>query len=358
MDVQVVVPFRERCGINDYAALLAAHLPGTARLRHTLNPAHPACDILHVQFEPTLFRQGGQSCLPVLKKCRARARVVTVHEVYEINPFVAPMPEGNGPLNALRRLKYRLSHRLVLREDTFAARNFFVDAVIVHTNFARRILLQRGASGECIHVLPHPVFPLPPGDSSDPSAVDGKKTILVFGFLSPANDYAMLLKAFARVRDRARLIIAGAARRMEDRDLEETLTREIEKQGLSREVERIGYVEPNGLAALFNRADLFVSPAVIKCGSGTLARALGAGLPAVAPDLPYVQEINAEVPGCVAAYRAGDSVALAACLETLLEPDAACAARERVRTYAEKHSLAAFAKAHAQLYGRLLEGPC
>ena len=354
MDIQLVIPFCEQCGIHDYAVLLAEHLPG-AGIRHALNSASPACDVLHVQYEPTLFRQGRKNRFPVLKECVARARVVTVHEVYESNPFIAPLPQGPGPMGALRRLKYRLIHRLEFLEESFAAQDFFAHAILVHTRAAKALLVAKGASPDKIHVLPHPVFPLPPGTAPLPSSPGGPRTILVFGFLSPANDYGLLLDAFTRVRERARLVIAGTVRRPEDKGLEEKLALDIARRGLTDRVKRTGYVESGKLAALFSCADLFVSPARVKTGSGTLARALGAGLPVIAADLPHVREINNEVADCIAAYPAGDPAALAACLSTLLDDTAARAARERVQAYARKHSLAAFAEAHVQLYRRLLE---
>jgi glycosyltransferase involved in cell wall biosynthesis len=283
-------------------------------------------------------------------------RAVTVHEVYDENPFVAPMPGQKGPLGALKRAKYRLTHRLEQLEDSLARQDFLAEAVIVHTRDAAEILMRKGCAEGKIHVLPMPVISASNGDREKGLgrwSPDRRPVVLVFGFLTPVNDYETVFRALTALGGRARLVVAGGVRRREDRVLEKTLDQAILRHGLSDTAMRAGFVAESDLPDLFAAADVFVCPARVKTASTSLARALGAGVPVVAPAMSYIEEINRES-ACIKLFEPGDATGLARCIEELLAPGAGERLRRQMAPYARKYTMAWFAEQHRQIYRRVL----
>jgi glycosyltransferase involved in cell wall biosynthesis len=354
----MVVPENGPCGIGDYARRLETAMSGAIRVIH--DPLFNArdFDILHVQYEPALFRHGRKSRFPALMRKNSRIkRVVTVHEAYEKNPFIAPRPCQKGLLGFLKKLRYDYRHDLEIFEASFPRRDFFADAVIVHTRDAKAILTRQGCHAERMFTLPHPVFDhapalnAPPGWKNPP---EDKKTLLWFGFISPAVDFDTLFGALKILKDRCYLVLAGSTRRPEDKAMVPDLEKRVQAEGLSGHVQWTGYVAEECLSFLFSRADVFVSTPRFKTASGSLSHALGEGLPIAAPDLPYVREINAEGNG-IKTYAPGDPCDLARQITALLDAGTHQEYGRRLRRYAARHTLTNFAEDHAAIYGRLLE---
>jgi len=356
--VAMAVPGTGPCGISDYAQKLQAHYPGMMTLFTAPVFEARGFDLLHVQYEPTLFRKERKTLFPDLMRGNRRIkRVVTVHEVYEKNPFIAPRPETPGLLGALSRARYDFSHSLELSEEGFARKGFFADRVVVHTRHAKAILTRKGCPAEKIEVIPFPVYRHPPARGTPlgwKKIPQEMKVVLMFGFISPVVDFETVLKAMHAHKERCVLVLAGCGRRREDKPLEDALEALVSKEGLTDCVRRTGYVPEECLDFLFNRADVFVSAPRFKSSSASLAHALGSGLPIVAPDLPHVQEINAEA-NCIRTFRPGDPVDLAEKINTLLEAETHQDVKERILNYAGNHSMEKFAADNASVYRRAIE---
>ena len=151
-----------------------------------------------------------------------------------------------------------------------------------------------------------------------------------------------------------RLVLAGGIRREADETIDREIDSAIERLGIGERVVRPGYVRDGDLADLFAAADLFISTAKFKTSSGAVARALGAHVPVIATNLPFIQEINQES-GCVKTYDAGDAQALAAAIDTLVEKKTNRMYRDLAARYAALHSLTSFALRHIEIYGRTSE---
>ncbi len=353
MKVGLIIPFRERCGINDYARLLKAAFPGEMDLLPGLDFDCDEYDLVHVQYEPTLFRTGRRNPLPAFLKACTVPVVATVHEVYETNPFIAPPPQGSGLVFQAKKIAYRYRHRLELSEEAFERARFHAQEIIVHTAHARAILVGRGCAEEKITILPHPVFGTNSGDRDAGRARWGNgdaPLVLHFGFITGVNDYETLLRAVSLAHAPVRLVLAGGIRREADETIDREIDSAIERLGIGERVVRPGYVRDGDLADLFAAADLFISTAKFKTSSGAVARALGAHVPVIATNLPFIQEINQES-GCVKTYDAGDAQALAAAIEKKTNR----MYRDLAARYAALHSLTSFALRHIEIYGRTSE---
>jgi glycosyltransferase involved in cell wall biosynthesis len=358
MKIAIFAPFRQKCGVYDYAVRMAGASPVPVDLIGDKGALRDGWDVLHVQYEPALFREGRRNVLPEVMGSMRAKKVVTLHEVYEGNPFVFPRPKRPGLLGFLKRARWDYAHRLERREEAFAAADFFADAVVVHTADAREILERRMASPGKVSVLPHPVVDVGRGDprrGREKWGLPQGNIALVFGFITSVNDYGTLLDAAALLKESVTFVIAGSVRREEDRGPEADLDQAIRDRGLAKSVRRVGYVEKECLPDLFACADVFVSVPRVKTASGSVSHALGAALPVAAPDLPVFQEIRSES-DCLWLFRPGDANSLSRAVSALLEEDENRRAREKAAEYATRHSIRAFMEEHVKIYRRLLEG--
>ncbi len=357
MKIALAVPNKGPCGILDYSNTLRnAYCGEMDIIKEPLFKAS-GYDCLHVQFEATMFRKGRTTVFPqLMEKNKNIPRVVTVHEVWDTNPYVAKRPTGNGLPSFLRRLKYDVAHSLEMREERLARLNYLCDNIIVHTRYAKHLLIKKGCDPDKISVLPLPVVNHLP----DPREVAGiprendKLIILMFGFISPAIDYNTVFQALKEVKYQYTLIIAGTSRRPVDASLDVKVNELVKQYGLEKHVFRTGFVENRDLDALFTAANVFIHAPLFKTASWSLANALGADLPIIAPDLPHIQEINAER-YCIKTYPQGDTDRLATCLKDFFDKTERVNARKKIRDYANDHPPAKFAESHLSLYRRLCE---
>lgn len=154
-------------------------------------------------------------------------------------------------------------------------------AVVVHSHLARQRVLA-AAPRVPVHVIAH--FAKPMSDLGR-VAGDGALRILCLGFPARAKRLDLVLAALAILRTEgvpARLTIAGEVR-PEEVDIEA----EIAALGLEPLVEITGYVGEEHMADLLDSADVVVNLRDPTSGesSGTLARAMAAGVCAVVSDI-------------------------------------------------------------------------
>jgi glycosyltransferase involved in cell wall biosynthesis len=279
---------------------LLEHPLGMARLARRA----AAADVVHLQWlsVPQLDR--------VLLRYRAPA-VFTAHDV---------LPRRTA---ARRDLWLRLFRRF--------------ERVVVHSERGRETLAELGVEPERLRVIPHPVF-----RSDTPRADDGR-TLLFFGVIRPYRGLGDALAAAARLPD-ARLVVAGDPAMPLDG-----------LRGDTAGVEwRLGYLPDAEVDRLHGEATVALFPYRPEIDqSGSLLRALGAGVPAVVYDVGGLPEpVRAFGAGRV--VPAGDVEALATAARELLDDPAALrearAGAERAR---EALTWDAAAAAHLDLYREL-----
>lgn len=356
MNLGMVIPFAGRCGIKDYTKLITAEFNFPFDLILNIkNTNNIKNNILHIQYEPTLFREGRKNIFPEFMKKHKLPKVVTVHEVYDSNPFISERPKLNSIWdfkNKLRQLKYDIIHSLERVEDTFAKNDFFADSIIVHTSRSKEILIEKGCTVEKIKVISHPVF-VPPRDFSRTNKYSylPKNFVLIFGFISTVNDYNLLMDT-AELMPETVFVLAGGGRRDEEVGLVGKLKDEIEERKLEHRIILTGYVDKADMPELFSMASIYLSLSIFKTSSGSLARALGSNLPCLSLNLPYVSEINKEI-NAVVTYKKRDAEDLSLKIQHLLQPINNSNARKAVRQYAKEHSVVDFVNQHLKIYSTL-----
>lgn len=230
-----------------------------------------------------------------------------------------------------RRPVVLTAHDLLPREprplQVHAQRRLYesVDAVVVHSEFGRRRLVEQlGIAAEKVHVIHHGTFDylaaMPPGslpselgDSRSPTAPGAPPVVMFFGLARPYKGIDVLLDAWRALggsRGRAELWIVGRARMDIDRL----------KAGAPPGVTWVTrFVSDPELVACFRRADVIALPYLSTDRfdfSGVLATALAFAKPAVISDVGGFNEVAQA--GAARLVPPGDAELLATALGTLL----------------------------------------
>ncbi|HET7044377.1 MAG TPA: glycosyltransferase family 4 protein [Gaiellaceae bacterium] len=248
-----------------------------------------------------------------------------------------------------RRLRFRVpsvftAHDLVPRRTTGKTalwrellRRF--DLVVVHSERGRETVVGIGAEPGRVRVVPHPVFP------SDPPRADDGRTLLCLGLIRPYKGLADAVEATLQV-DGARLLVAG--------EPVEPVDAERARAGARAEW-RLGYLPESELDRALGEATVALFPYRAELDqSGSLLRALGAGVPAVVYDVGGLAEPVRRF-GAGRVVAAGDVAALAAAARELLWDEAALAeARAGARRASETLTWDAAAAAHLAIYRELV----
>jgi glycosyltransferase involved in cell wall biosynthesis len=271
---------------------LLEHPLGMARLRRL------RADVLHLQW----------LAVPELDRFLLRPRVPAVLTAHDL------LPRRTA---AKRELWRRLFARF--------------ERVVVHSERGRETIAPLAGESR-VRVIPHPVF------RSDPPRTDDGRTVLFFGVIRP---YRGLEDALAATESAgARLLVAG-----------DPMQRVDPRPQNGRVEWRLGYLPEAEVDRAHGEATVAVFPYRPEVDqSGSLLRALGAGVPAVVYDVGGLPEPVRRF-GAGRVVPAGDVDALAAALRELTTDTGALAeARAGAERARETLTWDASAAAHLELY--------
>jgi glycosyltransferase involved in cell wall biosynthesis len=278
---------------------LIEHPLGMARL------ARRPADVLHLQW----------LSVPQLDRVLLRHRAPLVFTAHDI------LPRRTATKRELWRALFRRFER-----------------VVVHSERGRKALAELGVEPARLRVIPHAI------DRREIARADDGRTLLFFGVIRPYRGVEDALAAAARIPD-ARLVVAGDPAMPLD--------------GLRERAHgvewRLGYLPEPEVDRLHGEATVALFPYRPEIDqSGSLLRALGAGVPAVVYDVGGLPEpVRAFGAGRV--VPAGDVEALAAAARELLDdPQALADARAGAERAREALTWDATAAAHLELYRELL----
>lgn len=207
--------------------------------------------------------------------------------------------------------------------------------IVVHSERGKETLAGHGVPEEKLRVIPIPVFP------SDPPRRDDGRTLLFFGMIRRYRGLGDALEALERVPD-ARMIVAGDPVEPVDG---------YRARAAGRVDWRLGFLPDEEVDRAHGEATLALFPYRPEIDqSGSLLRALGAGVPAVVYDVGGLAEPVARF-GAGRVVPAGDVEGLAAAVRELLDDRAAlAAARAGARRAREELTWEASARAHLAVY--------
>jgi glycosyltransferase involved in cell wall biosynthesis len=206
------------------------------------------------------------------------------------------------------------------------------DRIVVHSERGRETLAELGADAR--------VIPLPISPSAVDRADDGR-TLLFFGVIRPYKGLDDALEVVRRLED-ARLLVAGDP------------AQPIDRNGIERVEWRLGYLPEQEVDRALSEGTIALFPYRPELDqSAALAKALGAGVPAVCYDVGGLAEPVRRF-GAGRVVPAGDVEALTEAARELLDDRAALEqARQGARRARETLTWEACADAHLALYREL-----
>jgi glycosyltransferase involved in cell wall biosynthesis len=305
-------------------------------------------DVIHYQFNiPALGLLWLWAAIAGAARRRRRPSsviVVTLHEV----------PRDVQLLGPIARSIYRLITK-------------YADHVVVYTDEARRILVERcGAMPEKVAQMPHGAPSVLLSSSDDIEArlksryglsVD---PVLFLGYIHPDKGIETLIRAFERLRatdpdvaEMSHLVIAGSVRsrrglfrifEIRDRRYYRGLQADVVRARLTGLVQFVSYVPDEDLHALLNLVRFAVLPYREVSQSGVLNLLVAARVPVIISDLPGLTETVHEA---AMIFEPGNVDALARQIKRLLEDDDQLDAMRR--RMAELNETATVGEAASQL---------
>ena len=265
-----------------------------------------------------------------------------------------PEPEGYRRSLVFYPLSARLFGRSRLRVPLKVAEHPFGLAQlalrhpdVVHVQWlsisesGRDALAAQGVPEHKLRVIPHPII------RSDPPRTDDGRTLLCFGLIRPYKGIDDAIEV-TRLVEGGRLLVAG--------DPMEPVEGYQRRAGELAEW-RLGYLPQSEVDRAYGDATLAIFPYEPGLDqSGTLLRALGAGVPAVTYDVGGLGE-NVRRFGAGRVVPSGDVEAMAAAVRELLDDPAAMAeARAGARRARDTLTWDASARLHIELYRELAGG--
>lgn len=300
-----------------------------------------ACDVVHIQHDYSFWGSilpGKNAFFRHMASIR-RPKVITAHTLDSASDMLA-VTESGAPARFLKSmLAYVSGYRDSIERATFD----LADRIIVHDNPAARILQNRGISGDKIRIVPMGV-PEPVEDSGSGDdfvrkhRLEGRKLIVIFGFIRPGRGYEAVLDIMAELDSGTMLVIAGGAQNPAQELYLESLKGDIEKRGLSDRVFITGYLTDTDVAGVMQSADIVLCSQESGTGSYSVQVALGYGAPILASDLPCFDDLKTEY-GCLITFRNGDRQDLLSKIKLLLtDKDLSRTLSSSASGYAHRHT--------------------
>lgn len=291
-------------------------------------------DVVHIQHEHSFW--GGilprHSAYWELRYLIKKPIVLTAHTTYTAEEMLRYRAE--------RRLVQKAAKWLLLHHrawvDSVQIAPFVTALTIVHTEEARKALIQRGADPRYLFVVPAGVPKVPKAPTCGESflsqfGLKGKRPITIFGYTAPNKGYELTLRLLPQLPSEVVLVIAGGPRNESMVPYYRELLATIERENLGERVVITGYLTDEEVAEAMAASVLVLAPHTEATGSYSVTVPLAHGRAVLASDLACFREIVGRLE-CLELFRAGDFQDYAARLKALLADDAR-------RTYLEKQAL-------------------
>ncbi len=362
MRVRMLTSWEERCGIATYSSDLVSALrqtdgvdevevvPSSFKLppRTTyaaMGAALSAGDVAHVQHSYAFF--GGMHPLrnawPILAGAVRRPTLVTVHELDLRATGLLGLPP------AMEERYKRWFNRCVFRHGA-------VGRWLVHAEELRDGLLSLGVPQDRLTYRPIPV-PEPPDHRPDPAPLrkelrlEGKRPLVILGFLSRRKGYEVALAALRDLPSDIVLLAAGGEHAADRSGTEAWLRTQASEAGVADRLRITGYLSDGKLEQATALAEVVLAPFTQMSASASLSYALARRKAVIASDLPENRRL-----GCVRLTPPGDAQALARAIRDLVEsPSERGRLEVAALAYAKENSFPALAGSTLEIYRQLIE---
>lgn len=365
MKVLFISPQKEKCGISSYADGLLNELtklpvevekqniPSNKIDLKNLLLLSGKMDLVHIQYEAAIWTVQGKNLFINFVRKIKKPVVVTLHEIYESDPFSFPYSQINSkiPFFALiKKFRYRLTHANFAFDMKLIRNNFYAKAIHVHNEHQKDILIKKGIAPEIISVLPYGVSA---NHSLPVKHIRDFWTFGTFGFINPALDYELVLNALSVLKVSWKYMLCGDIRLEEHKYILDNILKTAKNLSIENRIIITGYKNKESFAEYFNELDIYIAPFKFKSSSASLSTAISFGLPIVAPSIPIINDINRRIK-CILTYKQSDKEDLLNKINMIIKKDILLKELKQASlTYANKYSIQNEAKNIFELYNKL-----
>ncbi|MEM9155386.1 MAG: glycosyltransferase [Cyanobacteria bacterium P01_F01_bin.33] len=184
---------------------------------------------------------------------------------------------------------------------------------------------------------------------------DSQIIVTILGFIHPRKGHAIAIEALSELPENYTLVIAGGV--TPDPDSKDYLTylqNLISKKNLDDRVTITGYLNDDEFEQFLAATDIAVCPFKTFSASGSLSSWISAGVRTIAFSLPQIEEYNSLVHGSIRTFSSYSAEALA---KVIIEESEVARKEEKkleVMNLANKLSIKAIIKQHADFYAQVL----
>lgn len=293
-------PHRDKCGIAHYSRDYIEHLKKVIQIidlnpddftrnRQSFIKNANTCDLIHVQYDTTTYFRGRHDFYHDLMKSIEVPTLVTVHDLYKDPPGVFPRSGITGPLpfKRIKEILYDMRHPWQTAFERHRQNRFYTKNIHLHHTFQKKFL--GDISGITVHIKPHPLklsARIPPTDKK------GRElTLGAFGFINPLFNYTVLFETLKQLEQPWRFIWVGGLRSPEQQPLLACLKEQINTLKWNNRFFITGWVPERQLDIRLSAVDMMLALFTQRSSSGSIARALGIGLPVLASRIPLTEEL-------------------------------------------------------------------
>jgi 1,2-diacylglycerol 3-alpha-glucosyltransferase len=294
-------------------------------------------DLVHIQHEYGLFgEQRGMNVIPLAYKFKLShiPTVITLHTVLEKRDYEEQIIE-----KALVEI---------------------ADAIIVHEQYQRELIIERVGHQYKIWVVPHGVRKIKPvSKAKEKLNLEDKKIVLLLGYIRRSKNFERVVRIFAKVAesvDDALLLIASEARRPEDISYRDEFFEFVANSAAKDKIKVLP--EPfsqEKFDLILSSADVAVLPYLRGAQSGIMAHCFAFAKPVVVTsDVPAMADLIQKARSGLVARTNSE---LAETIVTILtEKNLAKEFSDNARSYVEKHlSWQIIASRHMDIYNKILK---
>jgi hypothetical protein len=308
MKIAWIFPQNKLCGISFYSQKYVQALRRSISIecldpldycnnRKAFLEAIQSCDVCHIQYETSFFLLNNKDfffsmCSEI--KCPI---IVTLHEVYKQFPDVFPRDKIKGNLftKPIKEHIYDKRHPFATSFARHVSKGFCADKIIVHAQFQKDVLVEKGLVAGEIDVLPIPVLSID-NSTQDKWKNDQTLNLAATGFINPSYDYDVLFKTLDLCDMPWKFTWIGGVRRQEDQALLDTIQADVAKRGWENRFVITGKISDEKRDAMLSNAHIYCALFKNKSSSESLATAIGSRSLIIATRLPLTVEMTSELP--------------------------------------------------------------
>lgn len=309
------------------------------------------CDLIHIQYETSLFIMNRKDLFSRFSRIK-KPVIVSLHEVYYDFPSVFPKWKLRGSkfILPIKKILYDLKHPLQTAYSKHLKNNFYADLILVHYNFQKNILIQKGISDKKINVLKYPLqinplnteFTWQPGKTLKLGAV---------GFINPGFNYSLLFDVLQKLNINWEFTWIGGMRNDEQKNLLTSITNYIALNNWEKRFFITGWVSEEKQNELLSKIDIYLALFNYRSSSGTLTKAIGSLKPVIATELDLTRELN----GPIITVKNDPDVIIESILKILSEPSLRAQLRTQMQIYTDKVIFPKIASRLVSLYKELAQ---